>query len=122
MGDFMPGSIQRTSHYRYASGCRYSEEHAAASRRKENDVLGVPGAPSAVPGVAECLRTAPRQTHLPELALSKKSDITAIGRPEGIRCAFSARQRAIHERIEKMHPKDWFTLLARCRKHKLLSV
>src|SRR5208282_4299168 len=42
---------------------------------------------------SEHLRRAPRDRHFLQLAVGKKSDISTIGRPEGITCALSARQQ-----------------------------
>jgi hypothetical protein len=76
----------------------------AETRGKQNYAAAVPGSSPFNPCVAQHLNwTAIRRNDL-QLSVREESDPPAIGRPEGLPCAFRARKRLEFGTIQGAHP------------------
>src|SRR5262245_9902871 len=74
------------------AGRRNTKDLTNSSRSKKDHAISVPRASAASYSVCQGLYRAAIDVEPFELVLRKKTEGTAIGRPERIRCAFGSRQ------------------------------
>src|SRR5262245_1126048 len=90
-----------------SAGGRYSLDYSisVAGLRKEDYVLAVPRSSAALEHVTKRLRRAAAGGDLLELALREKSDVAAVGRPEGVRGVVGGRHRVSLKRVQRPQPE-----------------
>src|SRR5215467_7747416 len=94
---------------RSPAGCgNLLDRNWSVSRREDDHVIATPGAPEApaaiIRNIAQRLRRATDGGNLLQSALREESNVTAVRRPERVRCAFRKRHRLRLKRIERAQP------------------
>src|SRR5437867_4040911 len=112
MGSLAAGFVQFRHLNRLATGCRDAEKGTVRGWRVENHSVAIPGASTSSGRISQCLGRSAKDIDLLQFAAAKKTDISAVCRPERIGCAFRPLRDDAGHTFDRAHPQFTDSLLS----------